>query len=117
MTAAVNPLEPAVLAAYRAAFRKPSVRHAMCEDYRAALEEDAAADAADRAAGRRLACPVLVLYPAEMAKADTPTPVAIWQRWAADVSGKALPGGHLLPEESPGLVLAEVGPFLRRAHS
>ncbi len=117
MTAGVAPLEPAVLAAYRAAFRKSSARHAMCEDYRAALAEDAAADAADRAAGHQLACPVLVLYPAEMAKTGAATPVATWQRWAADVSGKALPGGHLLPEESPALVLAEVGPFLRRAHS
>ncbi len=60
---------------------------------------------------------VLVLYPAEMAKAGAPTPAATWRRWAADVSGRALPSGHLLPKESPALVLAEVGPFLRRAHS
>jgi haloacetate dehalogenase len=48
--------------AYRAAFRDPAVLHAMCEDYRAAFEEDLAADQADREAGRKLDCPVLALW-------------------------------------------------------
>ncbi len=47
---------------YRAAFRDPAVRRAICEDYRAALNEDLAHDQADRTAGRKLDCPVLVLW-------------------------------------------------------
>jgi hypothetical protein len=53
-------LDQRAIKAYQMAFHKPSVRHAMCEDYRAAASEDAEYDAADRAAGRKLICPVLV---------------------------------------------------------
>ena len=117
MAGGLSHVEPAALAAYRAAFREPTVRHAMCEDYRAAVAEDADADAADRAAGRQMPCPVLVLWSVREVKPGAPTPVAMWQRWANDVTGKGLPGGHLQPEESPALVLAEVVPFLKRTHS
>ena len=36
--------------------------HAMCEDYRAGLGVDRAADDAERNAGRQIMCPVLVLW-------------------------------------------------------
>ena len=116
LTGELRHVEPAALAVYREAFRRPAVRHAMCEDYRAALAEDLAADTADQQAGRRLACPVLVLWSEQEVKPVGPTPLAIWQRWAADVSGRGLPGGHLQPEESPKPVLAEVLPFLQRVY-
>ncbi len=44
---------------YLTAIRDPAVVLAMVEDYRAGLDVDRAADDADRAAGRRLACPAL----------------------------------------------------------
>ena len=119
MAGGLSRVEPAALAAYRAAFREPTVRHAMCEDYRAALAEDPAADAADtvdRAAGHQVQCPVLVLWARRELKPGAPTPLATWQRWARDVTGQGLPGGHLQPEESPALVLAEVLPFLKRTN-
>ncbi|MBR1268679.1 hypothetical protein JQ629_14265 [Bradyrhizobium sp. AUGA SZCCT0222] len=50
------------LAAYRAAFRRPEVRHAMMQDYRAGASVDHEHDLADRAAGLVLDCPVLVLW-------------------------------------------------------
>lgn len=40
--------------AYRAAFREPSVRHVICEDYRAALDEDFLLDTADREEEREI---------------------------------------------------------------
>lgn len=98
------------LHAYRQAFRDPRVRHAMCEDYRAAAREDLELDAADRAAGRLLQCPVLVLWPSS--RSARPSPLDIWRRWAGDVRGRAIRGGHLQPEESPDEVLAELLPFL-----
>ena len=62
-------LDPAVVEAYKAAFRKPEVRQAMAEDYRAGATIDLALDREDRTAGRRLKCPVLAprgrLYTAE----------------------------------------------------
>jgi haloacetate dehalogenase len=51
MTAGRSVIEPAAMDAYRAAFRDPSVRHAICEDYRAALDEDLLLDFAESRAG------------------------------------------------------------------
>ncbi|MBB5942817.1 alpha/beta hydrolase [Xanthomonas sp. 3307] len=112
MAGGLDRLDPAVRAAYTAAFRDPAVRHAICEDYRAAVNEDLEHDAADRAAGNILHCPVLVLWP--QAQAAAPSPLALWRRWASDVSGKAISGGHLQPEYSSQEVLAELLPFLSR---
>ncbi|CAO3437486.1 alpha/beta fold hydrolase [Azospirillum endophyticum] len=98
------------LAAYHAAFRKPSVRHAMCEDYRAAMGADAAAEEADRAAGRRLSCPVLFLHQEKAAQA-VPHPLDIWRSWADDVRGAAIAASHMLPEEAPDFVTRELISF------
>ncbi|MEO0389163.1 MAG: alpha/beta hydrolase, partial [Pseudomonadota bacterium] len=49
------------LAAYHAAFAKPAVIAAMCEDYRAGADIDIRHDRADRTAGRRIDLPLLVL--------------------------------------------------------
>lgn len=104
-------LDQAAVNAYRLSFRNPSVRHAMCEDYRAAMSEDTDFDAADRAAGRKLTCPVLVLWP-ERPGHQGETPIDVWRRWADDVSGRAIVGAHLLPETAHEEVAAELIPFL-----
>lgn len=106
-------IDPAAREAYRRAFRDPAVRHAICEDYRAAVEEDLALDQADRAAGRRLDCPVLVLWSQAESTAGRPSPIDIWKQWAHDVTGAATTGGHLQPEDRPDEVLAALGPFFR----
>jgi haloacetate dehalogenase len=113
MAGGLERIDPLALDAYRRAFRNPAVRHAMCEDYRAAAEEDVEHDAADRAAGRKLACPVRVLWPERKIAAGKPTPVDVWRRWADEVSGQPIRGGHLQPEESPAEVLAALMPFLQ----
>ncbi|KTT57557.1 hydrolase [Pseudomonas oryzihabitans] len=110
MAGGLERVEPPALAAYRQAFRDPEVRRAICEDYRAGAAEDLADDLADQAQGQLVQCPLLVLWSA--AQAGKETPLAIWRRWARDVRGSALPGGHLQPEESPAEVLAALGPFL-----
>lgn len=107
-------IEPAARAAYRAAFRDPAVRHAMCEDYRAALDEDLACDRADRLAGRKLDCPVLMIWPNVEAAAGKPLPVEVWKRWADNVVGATTTGDHLQPEDRPAEVLAALMPFLRQ---
>lgn len=117
MTGGRDFIEPAARDAYRAAFRDTAVRHAICEDYRAALNEDLALDEADRAAGRQMPCPVLVLWPDAEALPGKPTPLDTWQRWATDVAGTAIRGGHLQPEDAPDEVLAALLPFLARHRS
>jgi haloacetate dehalogenase len=113
-------LHPAALADYRAAFRRPSVRAAMIQDYKAAYESDTENDAADRAAGRKLECPVLVLWANERLVAEgveigQASAVEIWRRWTNAPSGFDVPGGHLIPEDAPGEVVRLVLPFLNSA--
>src|SRR5437763_3400354 len=54
--------DESVRAAYLAAIRDTDHAHAICEEYRAAATIDREHDAADRQAGRRIACPLLALW-------------------------------------------------------
>ena len=38
-------------------------------------------------------------------------PLSVWQQYATDVRGVALPTGHFLPEEAPDLVTAALSDF------
>lgn len=112
MAGGLKRIDPSALDVYRTAFRNPDVRHAICEDYRAAASEDLAHDASDFAAARKLACPTLVLWSERERRAKNTSPVDIWSRWASNVTGKALSGGHLLPEDAPDEVLSALEGFL-----
>ena len=92
---------PAALKAYRAAFHDPARVHASCEDYRAGATIDRALDAADRAAGRKIAAPLLALWGAKGIPAAGEDPLSVWRRWADDVRGAGIEAGHFLPEEAP----------------
>lgn len=93
-----------VRAAYVAALRDPAHIHAICEEYRAAATLDWQHDESDRAAARRITCPVLALWSARGALdtwySDLGGPLAIWRSWGEDVEGHAIDGGHFFPEEA-----------------
>jgi haloacetate dehalogenase len=93
--------DEAALAEYRRSFRKPSVIRAACEDYRAGLSVDLEHDRADRAAGRRIGCPVLALWGGAAGDAYALEHLATWGRWAERVAGKSIDCGHFLMEEAP----------------
>ncbi|MCT8173997.1 alpha/beta fold hydrolase [Variovorax sp. CY25R-8] len=112
MVQKVDAVTPEALAEYHRAFAKESVRHAMLEDYRAAASIDLQHDREDLAAGRRLACPVQVLWSAS--NTAQPDPAEVWKTWADTVEGGTVDCGHLMAEEAPAEVLAQVLPFLRR---
>lgn len=90
---------------YVRAARNPDVIHGMCEDYRAGATYDRLLDEADRKAGRRIACPVQVLWGAKGALAAWYDTLAIWREWAPDVQGQAVDCGHFIPEEQPAETL------------
>ncbi|GAB5468226.1 MAG: alpha/beta hydrolase [Rhodospirillales bacterium] len=94
-------LAPEAMAAYLAQFERPSVIAATCADYRAGATTDRADDAADRTAGKRIACPILTLWGRDYIGDAEPTPVTLWRRWADRVEGHSLPCGHFLQEEAP----------------
>jgi haloacetate dehalogenase len=89
---------------YVDALRDPAHIHAICEEYRAAATLDREHDRADRAQGRRMACPLLVVWSArgglETWYAESGGPIEIWGAWSAHVEGHALDAGHFFPEEA-----------------
>ena len=99
---------------YVRCFAEPAAIHASCEDYRAAGTIDLIHDRADRAAGHKLQMPLLALWGRDGVIASMFDCLTDWRELAADVTGRALPCGHFIPEEAPHETLAEIGSFLRR---
>jgi haloacetate dehalogenase len=104
-----------VRAAYIAALRDPDTVHAICDEYRAAATLDLAQDTKDQRAGRRIVCPVLVLWsasgPMDTWYAEAGGPLGIWRQWATDVTGRPMAGGHFFPEQNATETSAELRAF------
>jgi haloacetate dehalogenase len=95
----------------RLALRDPQVVRAMLEDYRAGLGPDREADEVDRAEGRRIGCPVLVVsLLQDDPELDDPNLGAIWAAWADEVQTAEIDCGHHVSEERP----AELAKLLQR---
>jgi haloacetate dehalogenase len=96
--------DPEALAEYKRCFRNPETIHAICEDYRATFGIDLEMDTKDFEAGRKIECPVLLLWGATggVGRNHKPGPAEIWRNYASNIIGaKALPCGHYLSEEAP----------------
>jgi len=93
----------------------PASIHAMCEDYRASASIDLKLDAADIKAGKKIQCPLRVLWAANGAMGKLYDVLSIWKDEGVNVSGKGLPGNHSLQESAPKETLAELQQFLREA--
>jgi haloacetate dehalogenase len=111
--AGLAPFDDRAMAEYARCLALPGAAHGVCEDYRAAAGIDLDHDRADRAAGLRLAMPLMVLWGARGVVQRCFDPLAEWQRVATDVQGAPLPCGHYVPEEAPEALLAAALPFLR----
>ena len=108
-------ITPAARAEYERCFCNQEAVNATVAEYRA-TELDLEHDETDR--GRKLACPVLVLWGADTSRRpgwqtgrkqqflDT------WRERAVDVRGTALDCAHFVPEERPDEVVAELRAFL-----
>ena len=106
---------PDVRAAYIDALRDPARVHSICEEYRAAATLDVEHDLEDRRIGRRISCPVLVLWsgrgPLNTWYSDIGGPLEVWRAWADEVRGGPLHAGHFFPEEIPERTAEELGAF------
>ena len=105
--------DPRALAEYERCFAKPETIHATCEDYRAAASIDLEHDEADVTAGRKVTCPLLVLWGDKGVVHRYFEPLRDWSSVAVDVCGRAVPSGHYIPEEIPDVTYAELSAFLR----
>lgn len=98
------------LAEYERCFADPAAIHAMCEDYRAAATIDLMHDRAD--AAKRIECPVHALWGERGVVHRLFTPLADWRaKCSREVTGRALPTGHYIPEEAPEALAAELEGF------
>jgi haloacetate dehalogenase len=109
--AGMKPFAPQAWSEYERCFT-PAMIHASCEDYRAAASIDLVHDRADREAGRKVRCPLLALWGEHGVVEACFNPMDEWRRVAEDVRGRALPGGHYLPEELPEQLTEELERFL-----
>ena len=107
-------LTDAASQAYLDAFSNPEVIHASCEDYRAAASIDLDHDRQDRHI--KLSCPVQVLWGDKGFVGKTYDVIAEWQQYATHVTGRAVPGGHFLPEEAPQETAQAILSFLEASH-
>lgn len=82
----------------------------ICCDYRASFWLDREHELADRRAGRRIRCPVLLITGA----AETRLAEAreIWHDWAVDLRASTVHGGHFIPEEASSQLATALLEFL-----
>jgi haloacetate dehalogenase len=97
----------------RDAIHDPATVRAMLEDYRAGLGVDREHEEADRAAGRTVRCPTLLLWSTRDDLADLyGDPLAVWRPWADDLRGRPIESGHHVAEENPDDLTAALDGFL-----
>ncbi|MEU1368980.1 alpha/beta hydrolase [Streptomyces sp. NPDC005803] len=100
---------------YQRAIHDPATVHAMCEDYRAGLGVDRDHDDADQQAGRRIRCPLQVVWATLDDLPDLYGDVpAVWRDWAGDrLEGRPIESGHHIAEEAPEALVRAVRAFWR----
>ncbi len=99
--------------AYRDAFLQPGAVAAALNDYRAIYAVDVPRYRAERAAGKRITVPTLLLWGENGNLASRPV-LDVWRAVADDVDGFAIPNcGHYLPEEQPAIVQEHLLAFAR----
>lgn len=110
--ASLDAFDPAAIAEYQRCLAQPGAAHALCEDYRASNGIDLEHDRVDREAGRRITCPVSVLWGQHGIIERCFDPLAEWRAVAERVEGEALPCGHYIPEEAPVALLDRLTRFM-----
>lgn len=112
-SAGLAPFDARALGEYMRCLALPGAAHGVCEDYRASAGVDLAHEREDRAQGRRLAMPLLVLWGEQGVIERCFHPLEEWRKLADDVRGGPLPCGHYIAEEAPQALLDAALPFLR----
>lgn len=102
---------------FLAAIHDPETVKGMLGDYRAGLLLDPLHDREDRRVGRKLQCPVHVIWSRrddlEKLYGDV---LAVWQPWAEQtVTGAGIDSGHHMAEEAPTEVANALTAFFNRA--
>ncbi len=101
-------------AEWRQAIRNPETVRAMLEDYRAGLTIDRKHEETDRAAGKKLDLPLLVLWSLQDDLEEIyGNPLTIWKDWASGLDGHGIESGHHMAEEAPDELSAALIKFFK----
>lgn len=100
------------MAEYVRCYSDPETIRATCDCYRAGAGIDCNIDEASREAGDKIACPTQIIWGDRGGAWDVDRTMETWRRWAVDVRGLGVPGGHFCPEEAPDETLAAMLAFL-----
>jgi len=86
--------------------------HGMCEDYRAAATVDLVEARKDKEGGRKIKCPVHVLWGSRGIVGKDFDPLKEWKEVSEDkVTGEVVKSGHYIPEEVPNVLYRHVTDF------
>lgn len=99
---------------YVKAMSDPDTVHSMCQDYRAAATLDMEEQRKDIAEGRKIKCPLKVLWGKEGVVEKSFDALSEWRKVTDkdfSVDGKAVESGHYIPEQVPEEVIASIRGF------
>jgi haloacetate dehalogenase len=103
---------PEAMKAYLSQLTDADSVHSMCEDYRAGATIDLKEAREDRRLGRKIKCPVRVLWGENGAIGKCFDTLAEWQAVSeGSVDGEAVDSGHYVAEEVPDVVLRHANEF------
>ena len=100
------------LSAYINANTTPDAITAMCECFRAGYHIDQMHDVADRANGKKISCPTLVMWGERGVVGKHFDVRHIWEGWCEQPRFASMPSGHFIPEEAPVEAFAALSNFL-----
>lgn len=113
-TAGLAPFTDGAYAAYLRHVSDAATVHGMCEDYRAAASIDLEHDRADRAAGRRIQCPLHVIWGEHGVMQRCFKPLEDWRKVTDErfaVTGYSVPSGHYIAEQISERTIGELTQF------
>lgn len=111
-SAGMQPFTAEAYADYLRCLQLDGTARGICEEYRASATIDLQHDQIDLDAGRKVRCPLLILWGEQGTVGKCFKPLDEWAKVAEQVSGEALACGHYIAEEQPELLLEKVLPFL-----
>ena len=97
-------LEENIIQTYIKKFTYKSIQ-ATCEDYRAGAGIDLMHHRNDKA---KINCPTLILWGKNSLVGKNFKPLEVWKKYAQNLEGFPLNGGHYLPEETPTEVAKKI---------
>jgi haloacetate dehalogenase len=116
-SAGMSPFTQEAFAEYLRCLKLPGAATGICEDYRASAGIDLTHDKADIEIGKKVTCPLLVLWGQKGTVGRCFEPLVEWGKVADRVMGSSLPSGHYIPEEAPELLVEYVLDFMNVSKS